>query len=159
MKRDELIFSLLRISLGLVFLWSFLDKLFGLGFSTSSDKSWISGASPTSGFLQFGTSGPFSGIFQSMAGNVIVDWLFMVGMLLIGICLVLGVARKVSAYSGALLMFFMWLAVLPPEHHPFLDEHIIYLFVLVFLAGRKTGLGFSKRWEKLKIVKKYSFLK
>jgi len=39
----------MRILLGIIFLWAFVDKLFGLGFATSSAKSWLGGASPTSG--------------------------------------------------------------------------------------------------------------
>jgi len=50
--------------MGWTMLWPFLDKLFGLGFATSSDKSWLSGTSPTFGFLKFGTKGPFMQFFQ-----------------------------------------------------------------------------------------------
>lgn len=41
----------IRIALGWVFLWAFLDKTFGLGFATPSAKSWLNGGSPTNGFL------------------------------------------------------------------------------------------------------------
>ena len=41
----------LRIATGFIFLWAFLDKLFGLGYSTASAKSWIHGGSPTKGYL------------------------------------------------------------------------------------------------------------
>ncbi len=62
------VWALLRISLGLVFLWSFLDKLLALGFATGRNDdgsvdllgpaAWINGGSPTSGFLLHGTDGP-----------------------------------------------------------------------------------------------------
>ncbi len=80
MKKIEVL-EALRIVLGLVFLWTFLDKTFGLGFSTATDKSLLTGNSPTAGFLEFGTNGPLATIFQSMEGSTIVDWLFMLGML------------------------------------------------------------------------------
>jgi hypothetical protein len=32
----------IRIAPGWVFLWAFLDKTFGLGFATTSEKAWIS---------------------------------------------------------------------------------------------------------------------
>ena len=51
-KKEEVIWSLLRISLGLIFLWVFFDKLFGLGFATLPDKSWLLGNSHTFGFLK-----------------------------------------------------------------------------------------------------------
>ena len=31
----------IRIAMGFIFLWAFLDKVFGLGFATTSDKSWL----------------------------------------------------------------------------------------------------------------------
>jgi thiosulfate dehydrogenase (quinone) large subunit len=73
--------ALARISLGFIFLWAFLDKLIGLGFATCRDAAegtvnvmcdaaWLSGGSPTYGFLTFGTAGPFQEVFSGMAGNV-----------------------------------------------------------------------------------------
>ena len=68
----------LRTALGWTFLWAFLDKTFALGFATGraedgtidflGDAAWISGGSPTAGFLTFATGGPFAGFFQSFAG-------------------------------------------------------------------------------------------
>ena len=87
----ESIWGLLRISIGWIFLWAFIDKLFGLGFATTSEKAWISGASPTSDFLTFGTRGPLVGFYQGLAGNALVDWLFMIGLLLVGLALILGI--------------------------------------------------------------------
>ena len=66
--------ALLRITTGFVFLWAFLDKLFGWGYATPSKGAWINGGSPTKGFLSHST-GPFSGVFKDMAGNGIVNWL------------------------------------------------------------------------------------
>ena len=152
--------ALLRISLGTVFLWAFVDKTFGLGLATVAEDAWLAGGSPTLGFLSFATMGPFASFYQSLAGNVVVDWLFMVGLLLIGLSLLLGIGVKVAGYSGALMLFLMWTAVLPPEHHPFMDDHLIYGMVMIALpwvsAGRKWGLG--SWWEKQKLVKKYPFL-
>ena len=145
--------------MGWIFLWAFVDKLFGLGFATASENSWILGVSPTLGFLANAAKGPFAGIFQSIAGNVLVDWLFMAGLLFIGIALILGVAKKLSCYSGILLMVLMWLAVLPPEHNPIIDEHIIYILILGILSQTKTRFSLENWWAKLKLVKKLKFLK
>ena len=38
--------GLLRILMGWLFLWTFLDKTFGLGFATTAEKAWIAGGSP-----------------------------------------------------------------------------------------------------------------
>jgi len=160
MKNEKATWAILRISLGLIFLWAFFDKLLGLGFATASDKSWILGVSPTAGFLEFGTRGPFMSIFQAMAGSLFIDWIFMLGLLLIGIALILGIGIRIAGYSGALMMLFMWFALLPPEHHPLLDEHIIYLIALLGLTFSNSGdsLGLGKRWKQLEIVKKYPIL-
>ncbi len=45
------VLGLTRLMVGFTFLWAFLDKTFGLGFSTPTEKSWLNGGSPTSGFL------------------------------------------------------------------------------------------------------------
>lgn len=158
--KTNTLWVLLRISMGWIFLWAFLDKVFGLGFGTEAGKSWLDGVSPTEGFLKFGSSGPFAGIFQSMAGSPVVDWLFMLGLLCIGVALILGIGMKIAGYTGALMMLLMWLAILPVEHNPFMDEHLIYLFLLLILprvgAGEVFGLG--KWWSGTSLVRKYPFL-
>ncbi len=150
----------LRVGLGMIFLWAFFDKVFGLGFSTAPDKSWLNGVSPTVGFLKFGTKGPFAEFFRGIAGNPAVDLLFMAGLLLIGAALLLGIGMKIAGYSGALMLVLMWLAVLPPEHHPFLDDHIIYAIALCGLAHTKAGqwFGLGGRWANTSLVKKFPFL-
>ena len=82
-RKESYIWGALRIAMGWIFLWSFLDKLFGFGFSTSPDKAWVAGGSPTFGFLNFGTSGPLAEFYQAMAGNATADSLYMLGMLVI----------------------------------------------------------------------------
>lgn len=166
------VWGVLRITLGSIFLWAFLDKLFGLGFATCRDaesgnvavgcaSAWINGGSPTSGFLNFGTSGPFAEFFQSMSGSWFTDWLFMIGLLGLGLALILGIGMRVAAYAGSLLMLMMWAAALPVENHPFVDEHIIYALVLFGLLAVNDSqeLGFGRRWAETDLVKKYSILK
>ncbi len=148
---------ILRVAMGWMFLWAFLDKVFGLGFATVPEKAWIQGGSPTFGFLKFGSKGPFTDFFQLLAGQPVVDWLFMLGLLFIGLALILGIFMKIASYSGALMVFLMWLAVLPPEHNPFLDDHLIYVVLLIALGIIKAGqyFGLGKWWTKTKFVKKY----
>lgn len=152
--------GLLRISMGFIFLWAFLDKFFGLGFATGPEKSWISGASPTAGFLGNATKGPFVDFFHSLAGLVWVDWLFMSGLLLIGLALILGIAMRLAFLGGGLLLTFMYLAVLPPANNPIVDDHIIYFLVLLVLMFYKADefIGFGKKWKDLKLVRALPFL-
>jgi len=151
--------GVIRISIGLIFLWAFFDKLFGLGLTTASDKSWLLGNSPVYGFLANSPKGPFAEIFKAMAGSAFVDWIFMIGLFVIGLCLTLGVAKKFSSYTGTLLLTLMWLAVLPPEHHPFLDEHVIYSMILIYLANVKTGFSFEDSWQNSLVACKVKFLR
>lgn len=158
--KSETLLSLLRIILGFIFAWAFIDKVFGLGFATAPDKSWINGVSPTTGFLKFGTEGIFASFFNSLAGNPLIDWLFMLGLMGVGLSLVLGIGVKIAGYGGAIMMFLIYLSVFPPENNPVIDEHIIYLFLLIFFAKGDMGLrfSFSKRWRRLDIVKKFPIL-
>lgn len=160
LKKEQYVWAFLRISLGWTFLWAFLDKVFGLGFTTTAEGAWLAGGSPATGFLQFGTAGPFAGMYQAMAGNAFVDWLFMFGLLLIGLALILGIGVKVAGYSGALLMFLMWIAVLPPEHNPFMDDHLIYGIALIGLTFVKSGhwIGLGEWWSNQTIVKNNQWL-
>jgi thiosulfate dehydrogenase [quinone] large subunit len=151
----------LRLSLGWVFLWAFLDKAFGLGHDTASKAAWLNGGSPTSGFLGFATKGPFSGIYHDIAGQSWADWLFMIGLLGIGLALIAGVAMRITAGSGVLLLVLMWSAVLPPANNPFMDDHLVYAMILVVLAALGAGrtLGLGNAWERLPIVKQHNWLK
>lgn len=152
---------LLRLSMGWLFFWPFLDKLFGLGFATKPESAWVGGGSPTFGFLKFAAKGPFAEFFQSLAGNVFVDWIFMVGLLLIGLALFFGVGMKIAGYSGALMLVLMYAAgFIPPEHNPFLDDHLVYAFLMLGLvysgAGKIFGLG--KWWANTGLVRKMPVL-
>lgn len=159
-SKEQIIWVLLRLAMGFTLLWAFLDKTFGLGRATAPDKSWLTGNSPTAGFLTNAVQGPFADFYHSLAGNPVVDWLFMLGLLLIGLALILGVGIKIAGYAGALLMFLMWTALLFPKNNPILDEHIIYLFVFLGFTSVKAGQWFGLgRWlVNTKLVKKYPFL-
>lgn len=122
-----------RIMLGLIFIWAFFDKLFGLGYATAPAKAWINGGSPTTGFLK-NVNGPFADAFQSLAGQPWADWLFMMGLLGIGMGLVLGIAVRLSVVAGSVMLFLMWLAVLPIKTNPVLDDHLVYIAMLLVIA-------------------------
>jgi thiosulfate dehydrogenase [quinone] large subunit len=157
--------AVLRIMTGLVFLWAFLDKTFGLHYSTPAAKAWINGGSPTKGFLSSVEVGPLSSTFHSMAGDTWVNWLFMLGLLGMGIALITGIALRVTALAGALMMAGMWLAEFPLAQHtsagepsgsvnPLVDYHLIYAIVMVVLAATYAGntWGLGKMWARLPFV-------
>jgi thiosulfate dehydrogenase [quinone] large subunit len=133
--------SILRLGLGYIFLWAFLDKLFGLKFATCKgatvgcNQAWLHGGSPTKGFLGHATTGPFAGFYHHLAGNMLVDWLFMLGLLFIGIGLFFGTWIKSAAAAGMVMLALMWSALLWPVNAPGVDEHIIYMLVLFGLLA------------------------
>ncbi len=133
---QKIIFVSLRLSMSFIFLWAFFDKLLGLGFATSTEKAWINGGSPTTGFLSAGVKGPFAEIFHSLAGVAVVDWAFMLGLLFIGVTLLFNRYVFWGSLAGVAMMSLMWLALLFPENNPIIDEHVIYALVLALLAAK-----------------------
>lgn len=152
--------GLLRLALGWTFLWAFLDKLFGLGFSTARNAAWINGGSPTSGFLKFAVTGPLSDFYHSLAGSQVVDWLFMLGLLSVGLFLILGIAVRFASVVGIVILILMYSSLLLPKNNPFLDEHLIYILVMLALYFGESGefFGFGKWWNGTAIVSKLRFL-
>jgi len=160
--KDKYFWGILRLFASWTFLWTFFDKLFGLGFNVTPDKAWIVGNSPTFGFLKFAAKGPFAGFYQSLAGNQIVDWVFMLGVLLMGLALLLGIGVKIAGYAGALFYIFIYTAgFIPPEFNPFLDEHLYYVVLMLAFASVDAGdyIGFGAWWSRTRLVQKYPFLK
>lgn len=164
--------AVLRIVTGAIFLWAFLDKLFGLGYATPSERAWINGGSPTEGYLSGVSVGPLESTFHAMAGHWLVDWLFMLGLLGIGVALILGIGLWVSAVAGTIMMLGMWAAEWPLAQftssgepsmstNPLLDYHIVYALVLIVLAATYAGAtwGFGKAWAEIPIVRRYRWLR
>jgi thiosulfate dehydrogenase (quinone) large subunit len=102
-----------RLALGWIFLWGFLDKAFGLGHETTSARSWLNGGSPTKGFWAppRRAHSPASTGRSRLSG--VVDVLFMTALLAIGGALILGIALRLAAATGVLLTVMMWTVVLP----------------------------------------------
>lgn len=149
-----------RLMVGFYFFWAFLDKTFGLGFSTESANAWINGGSPTTGFLTFGVNeaSPFAEVFSSLAGYTWVDWLFMLGLLGIGTALILGAGVRIAAVTGSIMLVLMWLAVLPLTTNPVLDDHIIYAAILFVIAAAPLKWSVANWWRSLGFVKSNKWL-
>lgn len=162
----------LRIMLGFVFVWAFLDKTFGLGYATQAGRGWIDGGSPTEGFLSHVNVGPMASTMRGWAGETWADWLFMAGLLGVGVAVVLGIGLRIAAVSGTLMMALMWIAEWPPAKHletgaasgstnPFADYHVVYAIALIALAATATGsrYGLGARWADLAIVRRNPWLR
>jgi len=164
--------DVLRIGLGLVMLWAFLDKTFGLSYSTATERSWINGGSPTNGFLSHVEVGPFQSLFRNIAGNGLADWLFMLGLLAIGVALICGVGLRIAGVAGVVMMVLMWAAEWPLAQftsqgeptgstNPFLDYHLIYAagFWVVAVLGAGSAAGLGRWWAARRVVQDHSWLR
>jgi thiosulfate dehydrogenase [quinone] large subunit len=174
----------LRIAYGLTFLWAFLDKTFALGFHTGAivdektgekigtdfmaqGQAWLNGGSPTEGFLKYGVSpdNPLHGFYNAIAGDAWTNWLFMLGLLGIGLALTFGFGMRIAAVSGAILYGMMYLAALPwiaaDANNPLVDDHVIGFVVVIVLALTLAGdtWGVGKAWAKTHLVRQYSWLR
>jgi thiosulfate dehydrogenase [quinone] large subunit len=158
--------ALLRISLGLVYLWGFITQAFGISYTNSTtyptgqttygwhfaynaNKGWITSGfshSPTGQYVG-NTHGPLAFIPKNLpTGLDDVGWMLAIGGL--GIALTLGVFMNIAGVGGFLLNILLWFSTFPPNSNPIIDgTHTIYALVLVLLmflhAGNKWGLG---RW-------------
>lgn len=157
-----------RLVIGWTFVWPFLDKTFGLGYATPSERAWINGGTPAQGFLS-GMTGedavsPFAGFFKLFI-NPFGDVLFMLGLLGIGIAVMTGAGLRIAAWTGTLLMVFMYMAEWPffqaGNTNPFVDSHwheaLLLIIAAVTLSGDTWGLG--KWWGNLPLVRKNRWLR
>ena len=158
--------AILRLATGFIFLWAFLDKTFGLGFSTPVERAWINGGTPSQGFLTSeAVTGPLKSFFAGIASPA-SDVFFMLGMLGIGAAVMLGIGLRISAVAGSIIMVLMYLAEWPftagaGSTNPAVDYHIIYALALVVVAATAAGdtWGLGAVWKTLPVVRTNTWLR
>lgn len=158
--RGEWLWAAVRIAIGFIFLWQFLDKLFGLGIRTPRDQAWIHGGSPTTGYLSH-VKGPLGSVFRDMAGKGWPDWLYMLGFAGLGIALILGIGMAIAAVGGTLLLAMLYASNLPVETNPFVDLHVIYALTIIALAVTRVGerYGLGRWWARTSLVRALLWLR
>lgn len=157
--------AVLRLATGFIFLWAFLDKAVGLGFSTPAERAWVNGGTPSQGFLASDSvTGPLKSFFAGIASPA-TDVLFMLAMLGVGVAVMLGIGLRISAVVGAFVMVLMYLAEWPfavntASTNPLVDYHIIYALALIVVAVTHAGdtWGFGRVWKRLPLVRKNRWL-
>lgn len=159
-KPARQVMAVLRILFGIVFLWAFFDKLFGLGMGTPSERAVVNGGDPTFGYLS-NNEGTFASFFTGLAGQGWVSWLFMIGLLGIGIALITGAGLRIAAITGGLLYVFMWLSAFPLENNPFVDDHLLGAVSLALFALANAGdtWGLGSWWKDTEVVHKAPILR
>lgn len=143
--------ALLRVVVGIIFVWAGVDKIFNGG----APGSWTA-----QGFLKFATNGslgwpfvtgtpdpktiynPTHDFWVSLANNAtamtIVNNLVVAGEVCIGVALVLGIVTRFAGAMGALMMAFFFLAGWAFTNG-IVEEHATYAVVLLALAGMGAG--------------------
>jgi len=147
-RRHQLGVAVLRIGVGIIFLWAGLEKVLGSGAEGFS----------AAGFLQFGTGGslgwPFvaadaEGPFNPTQGfwaglpdngtamsiiNLLVPW----GQIGIGVSLILGLFTRFGTAMGTLMMLVFFVAAWDFEFG-IVNEHLTYALVTFFLGYIGSG--------------------
>lgn len=131
MNFKDLSLVVLRVGLGILFLWAGLDK--------------VTAPFSAAGYLK-GSTGPLASFFQGFPWNgtldLVVTWLLILG----GIALVVGVLTRLASLGLAVLMILIYLSHFPPAApNHLVDDHILYILglavVVAFEAGKVWGLG------------------
>ena len=130
-KAQKISLFLLRISLGWLFFYAGITKVFNPEWSAAG---YLKEAKTFAWFYQ-----PLLGLNILPMVNVVNKW----GLTLLGISLILGIGVRLSSIFGAFLMLLYYFARLDfpyPDPNSFLvDQHIIYAFVLLLFATLRAG--------------------
>jgi len=119
----------LRLVMGALFLMTGWAKI-GTGWSAAS-------------YLAVAT-GPFAEWFRSLAGNTVVDLSNAWGLFLLGVALILGFCVRPAALLGMVLMTLYYLAAFVANTaHGYVDEHVVYFFVLALFSAGGAGHVFG----------------
>jgi thiosulfate dehydrogenase [quinone] large subunit len=142
--------ALLRIVVGIIFLWAGLDKLLGgpaggwtaagfLGHATGGSLGWpfVTGT-PAAGTIYNPTHDLWVSLSTNSTALAVINPLVVYGEIGIGISLILGLLTRFGAIMGALMMalFFVsgWAFT-----NGIVEEHLTYMVVLLAIAGLGAG--------------------
>lgn len=158
--RGQFLWALVRFAFAAAFLWTFFDKLLGLNAPTPPAEAWRAGGSPAGAHLA-AADGPLAGLFTSLAERAWVDWLFMIGLAVVGLALLLGVGLVIATAGAVLILLTSWLADLPVPGNPVLDPRVLAALVLVCLVVSGAGLRYSLApwWRRTSVVQKVRLLR
>ena len=140
--------ALLRITVGIIFLWAGLEKLMApqafdatgfLKFATGGTLGWPF----VSGEVAEGTIfNPTHDLWLSIAGNAglmgVINVLVPFGQIGIGISLILGLFTRFGATMGALMMAFFFFAAWDFAYG-IVNQHLTYALISLTLAGLGAG--------------------
>ena len=129
-KSQKISLLILRLSTGWMFFYAGITKVVNPEWSAAG---YLSGAKMFVGFYNWLLS---PGILPTV--NLVNEW----GLTLLGISLILGIGVRLSSVLGALLMLLYYVPLgfpYPNPHSYIVDEHIIYIAILLYFATIRAG--------------------
>jgi thiosulfate dehydrogenase [quinone] large subunit len=159
----------LRVVMGWILLQGGLTKVVTyLDSNTGNDWSAAGYLDPNTPF-GVTAANPLADLFAGLSGNALIDVLNMWGLTLTGLALIIGAFVRFSAFWGAVMMSFYWLAALqggllaglPLEHGWVVDDHVVYAFLLFGLGAFGAGriLGVDAWLERTEVVRNNRWLR
>ena len=123
-----------RITVGWMFFYAGITKVLNPQWSA---EGYLKGAKAFTWFFQ---------IILDPSVLPIINFMNKWGLTLLGLSLILGLFVRFSSLLGVLLMALYYIALgfpYPNPHSYIVDEHIIYISVLLFFAAIKAGRVFG----------------
>jgi len=152
--RHQLGVAIVRIAIGVIFLWAGLEKVLGVeGWSAAGFLGHATGGSLGWPFVAAGTEGPFNptvdfwvGLSTNETAMSVINVLVPYGQLGIGVSLILGLFTRFGTTMGTLMMLAFFVAAWDFEFG-IVNQHLAYAFVTFLLgylgAGNYYGLDAS----------------
>ena len=152
-RAHELAIAVLRIAVGVIFLWAGLEKLLAaepfsaagfLQFGTAGSLGWpfVTGE-VAEGTVFNPTHGFWVGLASDDAAMTFVNFIVPFGQIGIGLSLILGLFTRFGAAMGTLMMLMFFVAAWDFEFG-IVNQHLTYALVTGFLgyfgAGRYVGV-------------------
>ncbi len=139
--------AVLRVVVGIIFLWAGLEKLLGpepfdasgfLQFGTAGSLGWPFVTEPVEGAIYNPTHDFWVGLAGNETAMSIVNVLVPWGQLGIGIGLILGLLTRFSSAMGTLMMLFFFFAAWDFQFG-IVNQHLTYAVVTAFLGYIGSG--------------------
>ena len=113
-----------------------------------------------SSFVVWVTDGIFEGHYTAIAGNLAVDIVLLLALLVLGITLTLGFASKLTTFGMVTFLLAMYTLVVPPADNPIIDDHLLLAVgtLAVYFLGGFDKLSVNGWWKELPLVKRFPIL-
>jgi thiosulfate dehydrogenase [quinone] large subunit len=148
-QRHQLGVAVLRVAVGVIFLWAGLEKVIGgggewsaagfLGFGTGGTLGWpfVTG-DPAEGTIFNPTQGIWAAMADNQAAMSVIDLLVPWGQIGIGVSLILGLLTRFGAAMGTLMMLMFFFAAWDFQFG-IVNQHLTYALVTFFLGYIGSG--------------------